>query len=445
MQLPDSSLSSATAGVPAEDPTRGPLRFGLGVIALGLGGFLLWAALAPLDEGVPSRGTVVLESQRKTVQHLSGGLVREILVGEGQTVTAGQVLLRLDDAAGRAQYEARRQQYLGLLAMESRLLAEQTGAAAPVLPPELLTSDDPAVRRQVATQQSLFAARRGVLAAQRQGLREAERGQEALIAGYEARIGSLRRQEASLRQELAGIRELVEEGYAPLARRLDLERRIAGTEGDMAELTGQIARTRGAIGELRQRAAQLEQEYFREGDAQLAQIRLELQADRERYAAAGAELARSELRAPVAGQVVGLSVHTVGAVIQPAQKLMDIVPSDEALVLEARIPPQFIDRLTVGAVADVRFSAFAHAPMLVVEGRLESLSQDVLTETTPQGEIGYYLARVRLTPAGLRALGGRRLQAGMPAEVVIRTGERSLLAYLLQPLVKRVAASMKEE
>jgi len=178
---------------------------------------------------------------------------------------------------------------------------------------------------------------------------------------------------------------------------------------------------------------------------QLAEVRKEVQAGRERLDAIGAELGRVRIKAPVNGQVVGLSIASIGGVVTPGQKLMDIVPGDENVVLEARIPTHMIDRIHAGDPVAVRFSAFAHSPQLVAEAIINSLSGDAVTEQTPMGNVSFYLARVSLTPEGIKKLGARQLQPGMGAEVLIKTGERSLLTYLLHPLTKRIAASMKEE
>jgi protease secretion system membrane fusion protein len=151
-----------------------------------------------------------------------------------------------------------------------------------------------------------------------------------------------------------------------------------------------------------------------------------------------------EIKSPANGQVVGLSVQTVGAILQPGQKLLDVVPDNQTLLLEARIPPHLIDKVQAGLSADVRFNSFAHSPQLVVEGKVISVSGDLLSDPQ-QPQFLYYLARVQVTPAGMKTLGARQMQPGMPAEIVIKTGERSLLTYLLHPLTKRMAASMKEE
>ncbi len=436
--------ATADGAVVLPTDARGPARIGLAALGLGFGGFLLWAGLAPLDEGVPTLGQVSIDTKRKAVQHLQGGIVREVLVKEGQPVQAGEVLLRLDPATARAGYESVRQHYLTVRAMEGRLAAEQAGLGKIVFHPDLLQAgDDPWARQHVANQEQLFRSRRAALQADLQAMQEAMQGQEGVLAGYEGMLESRKSQLALLQDELRGMRDLVQEGYAPRNKQMELERMVAETTGAIAELQGNIVRARRAIAENKLRRIQRQQEYRKEVDTQLADVRREVQADAEKLHAVSQDLARTDIRAPAAGQVVGLAVQSVGAVIQPSQKLMDIVPGDEPLLLETRVAPHLIDRVHAGMAADVRFSAFAHSPQLVVQGQVESISGDLLAE--PQTNLPYYLARVSITPEGMKELGKRQLQPGMPVEVVIKTGERSLLTYLLHPLTKRIAASMKEE
>ena len=431
------------AAVP--DDARKPARIGLWVLLLGFGGFLLWAALAPLDEGVVAPGSVSIDTRRKAVQHLSGGIVREVLVREGDQVREGQPLLRLDQAVARANYEASRQRYLGLRAVQTRLQAEQAGGGSIRWPSELQQAgaSDPLIRQQMDNQQQLMASRRAALAAEVQAMQEGIRGQEGLIASYQQMLESRKGQLVLLQDELKNTRELVQDGYAPRNRQLELERMAAESSTAQAELHGNLVRARQSISESRQRVLQRQQEYRKDVEQQLADVSREGIAEAEKFRAVENELARTEIRSPASGQVVGLAMQTVGGVVQPGQKLMDIVPEREPLLLEARVPPQFIDRVRAGLPVDIRFSAFAHSPQLVVQGQVSSVSGDLIQENpnTPP----YYLARVGVTPEGLRKLGARQMQPGMPAEVVFRTGERSLLTYLLHPLTKRVAASMKEE
>jgi protease secretion system membrane fusion protein len=218
---------------------------------------------------------------------------------------------------------------------------------------------------------------------------------------------------------------------------------VAESATAQADLQGNLVRARQGISELRQRIVARQQDFRKEMEQQLADASREVIAEGEKYHSMENDLVRTEIRAPATGQVVGLAMQTVGGVVQPGQKLMDIVPGSEPLLLEARVAPQFIDRVRPGLPVDIRFSAFAHSPQLVVEGKVGSVSGDLIVEG--QNIPPYYLARVDVTPEGLRKLGTRKMQPGMPAEVVFKTGERSLLTYLLHPLTKRVAASMKEE
>jgi protease secretion system membrane fusion protein len=425
--------------------TLQPMRIGLWVLGIGFGGFLLWAGLAPLDEGVPTQGMVAIDTKRKAVQHLTGGIIKEVLVKEGQFVKDNQELIRLDGAVARANYESARQHYLGVRAMEGRLSAEQAGQAKIEFHPDLLKEkNDPLIKQLIANQEQLFQSRRMALQADLQAIKESIQGQLAAIQGYEGMLQSRKSQLSLLQEELKGISDLVKEGYAPRTKQMELERMAADAMGSMADLQGNISRARSAIAEMKMRAIQHQQEYRKEVEGQLADVRREVQADEEKYRAVTNDLERMVIRAPVAGQVVGLAVQTVGGVIQPGQKLMDIVPKNEVLLLEARVAPHLIDSVHPGLLADVRFSSFAHSPALVVQGKVESVSGDLIYE--PQNpNIAYYLARISVTTEGLKELGSRQLQAGMPAEVVIKTGERTVLTYLLHPLLKRMAASMKEE
>jgi len=420
-------------------------RIGLWALGVGFGGFLLWAAFAPLDEGVPAPAMVSIDTKRKPVQHPVGGIVREILVKEGAVVNVGQVLFRLDDATTRATYESSRQRYLSLRAMEGRLLAEQLGKPAISFHADLLAVEkaDPVIAQHMQNQQLLFSTRRAALAAELQGIEENIQGQEAMIRAYAGMIEGRKNQLRLLTEELANTRELVKEGYAPRNRQLELERMVSDVNFALTELTGSNMRAMRGVAGMRQRAIQRRQEFRRETDSNLADVSREAQSEGVRLAAATAELERTAIRAPAGGQVVGLAVQSPGSVIGPGFKLMDIVPPDEELLLEAQVPSHMIDRIQAGMNVDIRFSGFSHSPQLVVQGKVLSISKDLLT--VPQTNLSYYLARVGVTPDGMKQLGKRQLQPGMNAEVIFVTGERSLLTYLLGPLTKRVAASLKEE
>lgn len=428
----------------SEQPGLRAGRMGLWALAIGFGGFLLWAAVAPLDEGVPATGSVALDTKRKAIQHLSGGIVEEVKVGEGSLVEEGQLLIKLDDAVARANYEAVRQNYLALRAMQGRLQAEQLGKEKIDFHPDLIAaSTDPLIRQQVQNQEQLLATRRNLLRSDLQSIEESIQGQQALLQSYASMHVSRTEQLQLLKDELGSLKGLVEEGYAPRNRQRELERSIAEVRSSLADLKGNQMRAQSAILELRQRVLSRKHEYRKEVESQLADVQREVQADQEKLRAVANDLQRMEIRSPAHGQVVGLSIQTVGGVIQPGQKLMDVVPLGEPLMLEVRVPPHMIDRVKAELPVDVRFASFAHAPQLVVDGVVDSVSGDLLTD--PHTNVTYFLARVKVTAEGQKDLGARQMQPGMPVEVIFKTGERTLLTYLLHPLLKRVAAVMTEE
>ena len=439
------AMSSIVSDVIAKPkPGVQPGRIGLWALILGFGGFVLWAALAPLDEGVPGQGMVTIDTKSRAVQHISGGIIKEVLVKEGQQVKEGQLLIKLDEAVAKANFESSRQRYLGLRAMQGRLLAEQQGLGLISWHADLREAmSDPQIRQMTLTQEQLFGSRRAGLRADLSSIDESIAGQEGLLQAYTAMMGNRRNQLALLSEEHKNTSSLVAEGYAPRNRQLELERMLAESNSSIAELLGNTTRAQRAIGELRQRAVVRQQEYRKEVESQLSEVDREVQADAEKFRATRDDLARTEIKSPAAGQVNGLAFQSVGGVIGPGQKLMDIVPMSQTLLLEARVSPHLIDRVHADLPVDVRFSSFANSPQLVVEGKVASVSADLLVD--PHTGAGYFLARVAVTPEGMKKLGKRQMQAGMPVEVIFITGERSMLTYLLHPLTKRMAASMKEE
>jgi protease secretion system membrane fusion protein len=419
-------------------------RSGLGALAIGFGGFLLWAALAPLDEGVPSTGMVAIDTKRNTVQHLNGGIIQKVLVREGDEVSEGQLLVQLDSAVARANYESARQSYLGLLAMQGRLVAEKNGKPTITWAEDLkAAASDPLIQQQILNQEQLFHTRRNLLRSDLQSMEENIRGQQSTIETYKGMMASRKSQHEMLNEELGHLRELVKEGYAPRNRQLELQRSVADINTSIADMQGNILRAQSSIADLRQRMNSRKQEDQKEIETQLAEVGRQVLVDQEKYQAVKAELARMEVRSPAQGQVVGLMTQTVGGVIQSGQKLMDIVPKGAPLMLEAQVPPHLIDRVHMGMPVDARFSSFANSPQLVVQGTVDSISGDLLTD--PHTNASYYLARIKVSDDGMKVLGQRQLRPGMPVEVVFLGGERSMLTYLLHPLTKRLAASMTEE
>ena len=423
------------------------VRIGIAILVLGVGGFLAWAVLAPLDEGVPVPGVVTVGMKRKAVQHLSGGIVKKIHVQESQLVKSGDVLIELDDTQARANFESLRQTYVALRASESRLAAEQRGADRITFHSDLTAGDNaPSAAQFIAAQQQLFESRRAALKGDIAILNESAAAQEESLQGLTAQLGNRRAQLRLFEEQLSGTRDLVKEGYLPRNAQLEQERSVAELNATISDIQGNIQRTGRAVAELRLRAAQRRQEFLRDTETQLADVKRDVASTYEKLVAAREDLRRVLIRSPVDGQVVGLTVFTEGGVIGAGQRLMDIVPLGEPLVLEAKVPPHLIDRVHVGLPADVNFHGFVNQPRLVVEGSVVSVSADLLTDPPASGQpaSSYYLARVVVTPKGMKELEDHRMQPGMPADVIIKTGERSLLTYLLRPLLQRLAVALKE-
>jgi protease secretion system membrane fusion protein len=423
--------------------TRRSIRRGYQTFGLGLGGLLLFAALVPLNAGVTAPGTVTISTKRKPVQHLIGGIIVGVFVKEGQFVKAGQALMQLDNGIAKTNFESAKAQYMTMSAMQSRLVAQQTGASEVSFAADVLASSDPSVQNQIANQRSLFQTRRVALEAEKNAIGQQILGAQAMAEGYRSQV-------ETLQEQLSGIRELVAEGYAPRVRELDLRSQLSLARAN-------FNRSLRSVDEARSRIIQAEQSYRTETESQLMQVRTQVEADLEKYKVAGRELERTTLRAPADGQVVGLAIQSVGAVISPGFKIMDIVPVNEALIIEAPVEAQQANRLKVGDTVDLQFSTFAKSGPITVEGKLDTLSSDVVFEGSAAAGMRQpsanaapvtgptYLARISVTKSGLNTLGSRQLQPGMPVSVLIKTGSRTLLTYLLRPLFSRFDTAMKEE
>ncbi|MFO1326905.1 MAG: HlyD family type I secretion periplasmic adaptor subunit [Rubrivivax sp.] len=433
------------ADVEVRADTRPVMRLGFWVLIVGFGLFLAWAAWAPLDEGVSAPATVSIETRRKTVQHMSGGVVKSVNIKEGALVKADDVLVVLDDSATRASFETIQQTYLSQRANEGRLLAEASGAKIITFHPDLVNSKDPQAAQHMQVQKQLFAARRAAQVAEIAAANQTIVGIEGQITGMQQVLDSRRAQAQLQAQQMTNVQQLAADGFAPRNQALQLEQSQAELRASIADIQSNIQRARSAIAETKLRIAQREQEFTKEVSASLADLQREVEANHERLLAITQELGRTQVRAPVGGQVLGLVINGPGAVVTPGMRLMDIVPQGEGLLLDARVPTSVIDRVKVGDKTEVRFTTFANSPQLVVHGQLVSLSADAISEQTPMGVQSYFLGRVEITAEGRKALGERQLTPGMVAEVLIKTGERSLLTYLLHPLTKRIASAMTEE
>ena len=420
-----------------------PVIAGLVIIALFFGGFGSWAALAPLESAAIAPGVVSVLGNRKTVQHLEGGIVDEILVREGETVRSGQSLVRLDDTQARATLERLRGRYAAVSALEARLLAERDGRDSVEFAPELAAGRaDPAVAAIIDGQIDIFESRRASLAGQSAILmqRIARYGEE--IAGIEGQIAAEDTQLALIGEETAVLRELLEKGYARKPRLLELQRRAAEIEGSRSQNVAAIARAHQDIGEAELRISDLQASRLDEVVQLLHDAQNELNQLDEQVGAAEDILQRTDIRAPQDGTIVDLQVHTAGGVIVPGARLLDIVPSHDRLVVEARVEPDDIDVVEAGLPARVRLTAFSQRNLRRLEGRVMWVSADRLTdERTGQA---YFAAWIELTEDPAEVIPGAALYPGMAAEVMIVTGARTAIDYLMAPLAASVDRAFRE-
>ncbi|KAF2394260.1 HlyD family type I secretion periplasmic adaptor subunit [Pseudomonas sp. NPDC087342] len=422
-----------------------PMRRGMWLVLAGFGGFLLWSWLAPLDAGVVATGTVKVTSNRKAVQHLSGGTVEAIFVREGDTVKKGQELVRLDSLRAVAELGAISAQYIVSKTVENRLEAERDGRNVVNYDPELLKhfGNDHRLVAAMDLQQRLLDTRRAGLAGEISILQENLAASAVQLKGLQQVYGARASQINFLSQELQGTRMLAAEGYVPRNRLLELERSNADLSAGQAENLNNIARIRSQATEIKLRILQRQHDYQKEVESQLTDTAKENTTLADRLRALDYEVTHTVIRSPIDGMVQSLSIATIGGIIQPGFKIMEIVPDNEPLQVDAMIPVQAIDKMVPGLAVDISFPAFNHARTPNIPGRVKTISADRLLDE--ESKQPFYLAQVEVTPDGMSLLGSNHIRPGMPASVTIKTGERNLMSYLLKPMLERVDSSFKEQ
>ena len=423
---------------------KATLVTGFSVIFLFFVVFLGWAALAPLGSAAIAPGMVLVESNRKTIQHLEGGIVGEIKVQDGGQVKAGQVLIVLDKTQALASLELVRGRKVAAIAREARLIAERDDKDEIVFPAWLMdAASDSKVFETINGQNNIFEARRKAKAGQVAILKQriAQYGEE--IVGFKGQIKAEDYQLEIIADEIRDVGGLVEKGLARMPRLRALQRNSAEIEGSRSQNVARIAQTRQAIAEARLQINELTTSMLNEVAQELRDVQSQLFDLVEQERAAADILERTEIRAPMAGTIVNLQVHTQGGVIAPGGPLMDFVPAGERLVVEARADPGDIDSVHVGLPAQVRFPAFNQRNTAPVEGTVTRVSADSLTDE--RTGMTYFLARIRLDDDPKAKLEVSELHSGMQAEVMITTGERTALDYFLKPITRSFSRALREE
>ncbi|MBN9539397.1 MAG: hypothetical protein BGN99_20985 [Alphaproteobacteria bacterium 65-37] len=418
-------------------------RVGRAIVILGFGVFVGWASLARLDGAAVSSGVVAVESYRKTVQHLEGGIVREILVRDGDVVAEGQVLLRLDPTRVDAQSEAYRSQVAALQAQETRLLVERDVGSLLSFPAEVVRrSADPTVAAVITDQKQVFEVRRAALlgnlsvadAQIEQARKEAEQNTSDLAtarATYDNVVG-----------ELVPLRGLLQQKLVAVSRVMPLEREKLRLEGVIASGELQAKKLNERLTEAELKRKQVLSDYRQESSTQLLDVRRQLSDARQQLVVAEDAQRRYELKAPIAGTVQQMRIFTVGGVIRPGDPVLDIVPTTDTLVIQAKISPLDVDRVTPGMPAEIRFPSFRYFGADIITGSLRSVSRDRLIEDASREP--YFAAEVTVDRSSIPAVFANRLTAGIPADVVIPTEPRSVMSYLLTPIYERFDKSMRE-
>jgi len=452
------SIANKPAGVPPDAFSRvGPsrqipdhiasyLRAGAAVVVLMVGGVGGWAAVTELASAVLATGTVVVDSKVKKVQHPTGGVVGEIRVKDGDAVKVGDVLVRLDETVTRANLDTVTKQLDELAVRNARLSAELSGANHVLLPAELKGRElEPGVATTMASERALFASRRSAREGQRSQLRERIAQLRSEIDGLLGQ-GKSKSSEISLtEQELKRLQVLEAENLVPATKMNSTRRDLTRLAGEQSQLQSSLAQAKEKIAETELQIIQLDEDMRSEVGKDMRELQGKQNDLIERKIAAEDQLRRIDIRAPQAGIVHQLEVHTIGGVIMAGEPIMMIVPEDDSLVIEAKISPVDIDHVRADQLAYIRFPAFNQRTTPELSGHVILVSADLTRDSASNSpNQPYYLARIALTPDEKVKLAGMRLVPGMPAEVHIETPRRTALSYLVKPLTDQIALAFKE-
>ncbi|MFG6660980.1 HlyD family type I secretion periplasmic adaptor subunit [Sulfitobacter sp. 915] len=403
-----------------------------------------WAYFAIIASAVVAPGVVALESDRKVVQHFEGGIVQDILVREADVVEQGDPLIVLDNIQVNSEIAVLEQRKATSEALIARLEAEQTFAEEVSFPEELLNAEDAHVKSAIEAQRNIFEDRRSIYLSQAEILEFRAEQLNGQAEGYEVQLAALQRRQ-TLRSELfERMRTGEERGVVESNRLSDMEDEVIQIEASIGTSMSEIAQVKAAAGEARLNILKLKQEYSERANSELKTARSELSEIVEKLTVAEDRMRRTTISAPTTGKVQSLAVTTRGSVIRSGEILMEIVPSDETLLIDAKVAPVDVDNVRPGLETEVRFSAFKAKLSKLVLGEVLSISTDVVT-TKNSDEAPYYLARIKVPDENLTDEIRDGLTAGMPADVVILTGERSVLQYLLDPLSEAIFTSLREE
>jgi protease secretion system membrane fusion protein len=415
------------------------------VVMVAFGIFLVWAVTAPMDEGVVIQGTVVVQGSRKAVQHPSGGVVSQILVREGDEVLEGDVVLKINPLGVDANFLQAENEFINALATYSRLLAERLDEKSIKWNTELLEMGKSAqVAEAMILQSALFSSRRSEYAGQRdillrqaQGMREQLQDKQKILKLRESQIGAIT-------EDAESMRKLAVDGFVPRTNANNSERSSVEAQIGLTSLQAEMSTIKTSLASNELELSKIKSAYNRQVDTEINEAQKSKEGLRAKVLSLRFDQSLSNVKAPTSGVVVALKAHTVGGVITGGQVLMEIVPKEQKLIVEAAVPPQMIDKVSVGMVTDLRFTAFNALTTPVIPGVVKLVGADRLPPLPPLFPQEYFLAQIETTQQGQQLLREKSIVAGMPVEVVVKSGERTFISYLLKPLTDRFAASFKD-
>ena len=426
--------------------TRKPIIFGSVLLLLGFGGFLLWAFLAPLDQGIAGSGTVRISGERKEVQALTGGAIESLKVREGDLVSEDQVLIQLSKVQAQSQLNIVMTQWSIARAIQTRLQAEQKNEKEISWPADLTKfNSDPRIKASIELQNQQFQTRKSEFESTLAILNRNLDGLKEQLNGYITIKRSHNEQLNFQHQELSGLKDLAKDGYVARNRLLEAERNAAQLTAQLAEDLSNIGKTQQLIAENQLKILLNKQTFRKEVEMQLSDISKDVNSLADRLKSAQFDFDHTEIKAPTSGQIVGLKVHTEGGVLSAGQHIMDIVPSNSNLIVEAKFSSIVLDKLKPGLKVDLHFSSLNRVETPLLEGEVRTVSADqLIDETTHQP---YFVAEIVLTPKSMNDLNQHKLivRPGMPVDVIVITGERTMMNYLLKPFSRRVLSSLKED
>ena len=427
---------------PAQRSIRSHLLGGLAVVALLAGGVGGLAATTELSGAVIAPGSLVVDSNVKKVQHPTGGVVGELRARDGDKVKAGDIVVRLDETITQANLAIVVKSLNELQSRLARLEAERDNVDTILFPAELLArADDPELARSMTGERNLFEFRKSARAGQKAQLRERIAQLKEEIQGLTGQVAAKKRETELIGQELEGVRDLWRKNLVQIQRVTALERDAARLEGERGQLIASTAQAKGKISEIELQILQIDQDLRSEVAKDLREVQGKIAELVERKVAAEDQLKRIDIRAPQNGMVHQSTVHTVGGVITPGEAIMLIVPEADALTVEAKLAPQDIDQVRVGQTAALRFSAFSQRTTPELDGVVSRVSADLTTDQRTGA--AYYVVRITLSDSEIARLEGLRLVPGMPVEAFIRTGERTVLSYVMKPFTDQITRSFR--